>query len=383
MRRLIRLTVLSFLCTVLVVMAGALRENLNARAAVPPRVIAAGTGAGIAPLLAAQVPALTSSPAVLVTPASAVVSLPKASPAGAENAVLADERVDDGSPWSPPLWFPDDQAEALLALEQISRAPDRVGPKLGLKSKSVFVFDLESGEVLLSKNADDRRPVASLTKVVSSLTVASEGPDLDEEVCIDVSAKPGWPGAVTRLRSGTCTTGWDLLAAAMVKSDNGAAYALSSVAGLPHYPFVARMNVVASELGMDQSTFSDPSGAEDDNLSTARDMTRAIVAASLHPALVPVAGASYWDMYDATNDRVRRLYTTNKLHDRSNTEVLAAKTGYTDTARYCFTAVFRTRNGRKVAMTVLGGYRSRHRWSDVRAILDWVESGAPGAGVPS
>ena len=51
----------------------------------------------------------------------------------------------------------------------------------------------------------------------------------------------------------------------------------------------------------------------------------------------------------------------------------AAKTGYTDTARHCFSAVVETRDGRRVAMTVMGARWGKHRWRDVERILRWVE----------
>ena len=379
MRRLLRLTMLSFSCTILLMMVGALRGQLAER-----RQLVADAARSATPVVHEQ-PVLASHVAASVAGLSSLDS--KALGFFEMRVMSRDDQPDSETPleplilpWSPPSWFPEEQTEALHAVDHISDSPDGLGPSLGLRSKAVFVYDLEAGTTLLSRNADDRRPVASLTKVISALTVASESPDLDRELCLDTSTRPSWPGAVSRLRTGTCTTGWDLLGAALVRSDNGAAIALSQVAGLPHYPFIDRMNVVAAELGMDQSTFSDPSGVEDDNLSTARDMTRAVVAASLHPTVHPVASAPYWDLTDSTRGRTKRLFTTNKLVQRSGTEILAAKTGYTDTARHCFTAVFRLRDGRKVAMTVLGGFWSRHRWSDVRKILAWIERGAPGAG---
>ena len=54
--------------------------------------------------------------------------------------------------------------------------------------------------------------------------------------------------------------------------------------------------------------------------------------------------------------------------------MVAGKTGYTDTARYCFTGVFRLEDGREVAVTTLGARWSRQRWSDVRSLLRWVEA---------
>lgn len=381
MRRLLRLTVLSFFCTVIIVMAGALSDQLvERRHTVAEAARAATPIEQQTPVLAAHVEASTVDFSPLGSEAMGFFEMRIFEPEPTPPPPVFEEP--EPLPWAPPTWFPAEHAEGLHAVDHITDSPDGVGPALGLRSRAVFVYDLGAGSVLLSRNADDRRPVASLTKVVSALTVASEAPDLDRELCLDTSTRPSWPGAVSRLRTGTCTSGWDLLGAALVRSDNGAAIALSRVAGLPHYPFIERMNGVAADLGMDQSTFSDPSGVEDDNLSTARDMTRAVVAASLHPTVHPVASAPYWDFTDHTRGRVKRLYTTNKLVKRGGTEILAAKTGYTDTARHCFTGVFQLRDGRKVALTVLGGYWSRHRWSDVRKILAWIERGAPGAGEP-
>jgi len=282
------------------------------------------------------------------------------------------EMVEELPAWGPPAWFPDD----LMALEGINAGAERTGPDLRLSSRAVFVYDVDSGEVLLSRAADDRRPVASLTKVVAGLTLVSELPDLESEICLDQSTRPSWPGAVTRFRTGTCMSGWDYLGAALVRSDNRAAYAFPVIAGVPHDDFVDRMNQVSGELGMDMSTFSDPSGVEDDNLSTARDLTRAILAASIHRTLAPVVSAPFWDVKERKRS-VRRMFTTNRLHERSRTEVLAAKTGYTNTARYCFSTVMRLRNNRRVALTTLGARWSRQRWSDVRKVLSWIEKGGP------
>lgn len=275
-------------------------------------------------------------------------------------------------PWSPPSWFPEEARDDLWALDGMSghAAPGR-GPTV--RATAAFVYDVDAGVVLYEKRADERRPVASLTKVLSGLAALAESPDLGREICIDPSQWPGWPGAHSYLNTGTCTTGWDLLGAALVASDNRAAFAFAPISGLPFQPFIARMNEVAADLGMDQSTFVDPAGVDDNNLSTARDITRAALAASLHPVLSPVASASSWDISETRRDRSRRLFSTNRLADQENLEFLAAKTGYTDTARYCFTAVVRTESGRRIALAVLGAPNVRTRWADVRRIVDWVE----------
>ena len=271
--------------------------------------------------------------------------------------------------WSPPDWVVDlgpATVDAAWALAEMDG--DAVETTLRLNSRSAFAFDLDSGEVLLEKRPDDPYPAASLTKLVTALTVASESPDLDERICITPEMWPGWPGASSKLNTGVCTRGWDLLGAALVKSDNRAAYALTHLAPWPSALFVDQMNEVAAGLGMERSSFVDPSGALDDNLATARDLTKAVTMVAFHPLLGSIASAPYWDT-DVGN-RVRRLATTNKLAGRDDLVFLAAKTGYTDTARHCFAGVIETSTGRRIALTVLGAGRSSARWADVRRIVD-------------
>lgn len=425
MSRLWSTAALSFLCTTGIVLIGAAQRSTPAAATVPRPVPAALPPVGVEAkrptntVVSADGAAPAPRPSAVAPPVPAVAPVVSTGPGAVSRAwsTLSEGLLGDAppQPWpgtglyqedhpssvpalagsgldqalsppprsktfEPPPWFPADQRLALTMLDDIGGAPARTEAQLQLHSRAVFVWDLDANRALLARRADDRRPVASLTKVVSALTTVAEGADLDAEVCLDLSSRPSWPGAVSRIRRGTCTSGWDLLGAALVRSDNGAAYALPEVTGLPHYVFVARMNAVARELNMDQSTWSDPSGAEDDNLSTARDMTRAIIATSLHPELGPVASAPSWLMEDHTDGKTRQLITTNSLIGRQDTDILAAKTGYTDTARYCFTGVFRLSNGRTIAVTTLGAGRNRDRWADLRSILAWAETERPEAG---
>jgi len=271
--------------------------------------------------------------------------------------------------WSPPDWVGDlgpTTVDAAWTLPEMDG--DAPETSLRLYSRSAFAFDLDSGEVLLEKRPDDPYPVASLTKLVTALTVASQSPDLEERICITPEMWPGWPGASSKLNTGVCTRGWDLLGAALVKSDNRAAYALTHLAPWPAALFVDQMNEVAADLGMERSSFVDPSGALDENLATARDLTKAVTMVAFHPLLGSIASAPYWDTDVGT--RVRRLATTNKLAGRDDLVFLAAKTGYTDTAHHCFAGVVETSTGRRIALTVLGAGRSSARWADVRHIVD-------------
>lgn len=271
-------------------------------------------------------------------------------------------------PWTAPVWHPN--AAALAVLPELDG--DGPSPFWGVTARAAFVYDVDASEVLYERSADDPRPVASLTKLVSSLAMASEAPDLEQEQCVDLRFYPSRNGAFSKLSTGECYRGWDLLGAALVASDNRAAYGLQVVSGLEFTQFVGRMTEVSRELGMSRSRWADPSGLEDDNLSTAREMTKAAIAVAAHPVLSMAATADAWTLLP-TEGRERTLPSTDRLASRDDVEVLAAKTGYTDTAGYCFTAVVRTASGRTIAMTLLGSPSTATRWRDVEKVLQHVK----------
>lgn len=279
--------------------------------------------------------------------------------------------------WSPPSWHP--AGDRLSVLPEMEGEAQRRGPTL--RSRSVFLYDLDSGEVLVSRAADDRRPVASLTKLVSSLAMASEAPDLDEIHCIDSRFYPTRNGAKSHFSTGECYRGWDYLGAAMVASDNRAAYGLQVSSGLRYDDFIERMDEVSEELSMTLSTWADPSGLEDENFSTARDIARAAVAVAYHPLLDIAATAPSWriarvkdaETRSLRTPSLRTLFTTDRLLARKDLQIFAAKTGYTDTAGYCFTAVMQTPKHRNVVLAILGAPKSNSRWRDVATLIDWAD----------
>lgn len=271
------------------------------------------------------------------------------------------------APWSPPTWV---EGEEIWQLPMMDAPGPRSGPRVN--ARAAFVYDLDRGEVLFERRADERRPVASLTKLVAGLAFASFQPDLQAEACIDYEQRPSRSGARSKFHTGDCASGWDYLGAAMVASDNRAAYALGASADRSVDELITRMNSVSEELGLAWSSWSDPSGLEDDNLSTARDIAKATVAAASVPELQLAASSRHWDLHRRTRP-VRRLGSTNKLIDRRQLEIIAGKTGYTSTAGYCFTAVVETEWGQRLVITLLGEGRERWRWDDTLRILQWAE----------
>ena len=85
----------------------------------------------------------------------------------------------------PPEWSGDASSSHLWLLDGIDGSVQGVD-SIWLHSKSAFAYDIDSGEVLIAKSPDDDRlPVASLTKLISGLTVSAESSQLDAPLCLD------------------------------------------------------------------------------------------------------------------------------------------------------------------------------------------------------
>ena len=351
---------------------GAVRERIVAAdgARVVRRAVAtAVVGALGAALAVAVEPGASAMTAALPAPDALLGSL-STLPQEAPNEA---PRIHTTAPdWEPPVWHP--EPDALLAIQGMDASPAS-SARPSLNARAAYAYDLDSGEVLLAYNPDERWPVASLTKLVAGLAVTTEAPDLERVHCVDERWYPTRNGARSKFSTGECYRAWDMLGSMLVASDNRGAFGMQVASGLEYEDFIGRMNTVAADLGMSFSTFSDPSGLEDDNLSTARDMAKAVVAAAYHPVLSVAVNAPRWQTKRMDAPGGRSLNTTNRLAARTSLEVLAAKTGYTDTARYCYTALVRTSSGRRVALSIIGANRSSQRWSDVDRVLRWVEKG--------
>lgn len=269
------------------------------------------------------------------------------------------------SAWTPPEWL---DWETALVLENLDTEARFDAPRL--RSRHAIVADLDRGEVLFAHRADEPASVASLTKLVSGLAMLSTTPDLSRELCVTSEHYPTRSGAFSSFETGICHTGWEWFGAAMVRSDNRGAMGMASLSDLAYDNFIDRMNSLSAELGMHLSTWTDPTGLEDENMASARDMLKAVIATAAAPELTLVGSAPWWQI--DTRRGPKRLYSTNRLRERFDVEV--AKTGYTDTARYCFASVLRTDNGRRLATVVLGAPSSRARFEDTLRLVRAAEA---------
>ena len=240
-------------------------------------------------------------------------------------------------------------------------------PPPDVKGASVVVVDANSGDVLFQRNPDEKRPVGSTQKLLTSLIVAEHG-NLDKQVVIDPIDEMAEPTTL-QLKPGTSYTKGTLLTALLVKSPNDVARALGRDTGGSLEDFAKLMNSKAASLGMNSSHFVNPNGLPaDDQYSTAADMSKVARAAYANPVLRPIMATKYLPFRYA-DGHVHMLRNTNQTM-RDNWFCTGMKTGYTDKAKHCLVSSG-SYNGKEVITVILGSTKERV-FTDSARMLRWA-----------
>jgi D-alanyl-D-alanine carboxypeptidase len=244
---------------------------------------------------------------------------------------------------------------------------DTTVPEPLLDANAAILVHLESGRVLFEKNAHTKVPIASLTKVLSAL-VAQDLFLPDESVTV-ASGSVRVDGVKQTLYLGERILVRDLVAMMLVESSNDAAYALAAYAHERGQDFVAKMNGKAWVLGMNDCTFTDPAGLDDNAYCTADDVLRLTRAAlELAPELWPVMASPLVQVKSADGRIAHEVKSTNELLGRLP-GIIGGKTGHTDGALGCLMLVVETHDGRDTLVSIVLG--SRTRFADTSALLGW------------
>jgi len=248
--------------------------------------------------------------------------------------------------------------------EQHDLAPD---------AQSAIVIERDTGQLLFEKDANTKRPPASMTKVMTLLlimeAIENEELSLDETIRISENAA-SMGGSQIFLGAGEEMSVHDLLKGIAIASGNDASVALAERISGSEEAFVKEMNDKVTELGLENTYFQNASGLPADNhYSTSYDM--AMIAKEL---LKYETITDYTSIYD---DYLRKgeenefwLVNTNKLV-KFYPGVDGLKTGYTNEAKYCLTATAMKDDMRVIAV-VMGADTIKERNASVSSLLDYA-----------
>jgi len=247
-----------------------------------------------------------------------------------------------------------------------------------LRSAAALVWDEDSGHAVYSHHADAAGPIASISKLMTSLVVLEAQQSMGEVLEIapedDQLPKPN----VSRLKIGTQLTRSDLLHLALMASENRAANALAR-----YYPggwraCIAAMNAKAAALGMTQTHFVEPTGLSSSNVASPQDLVLLVKAASQVQIIQEDSTAPEYIV--EVQGELMSFRTTDHLVASPDWDIVVQKTGFIGEAGRCL-VMKAIVDGRAFEIVLLNSQGTKTRLADAQRVRHWLEArdrlGAP------
>ena len=258
----------------------------------------------------------------------------------------------------------------LPKIQRVARESGMSMDPIALRSGSALVVDEQSNQVLLSKNADDVRPIASLTKLMTAAVILDAHLPMDQIIEITDDDIDTLKWSSSRLRPGMKLSREELLKLALMSSENRAAHALARTYPGGMDAFMQAMNRKAVELGMTHTHYLDPTGLSPQNESTAHDLAILVKAVYAYP-LIREFSTHPKSTVDVGN-RELKYRNTDHLIFNSGWDILLQKTGYINEAGHCL-VLNTVVQGRKVIVVLLDAWGKYSHFGDAERIRSWIE----------
>jgi D-alanyl-D-alanine endopeptidase (penicillin-binding protein 7) len=258
----------------------------------------------------------------------------------------------------------------LLGGVLVAAAPALAG--IDIRSGSALIID-HYGNRLFSRNTDEVRPIASITKLMMAMVLLDADLPMDDRITIIEADRDRLRWSRSRLRIGEATLSRaDLLRIALMSSDNRAAAALGRTTFAGGTPvFVDAMNAKAKALGMGNSTFADASGLDSGNQSTAEDLVRLVHAAAQYPFIREVTSTGEFTAHPYADRGSLPYRNTNPLVRDTHWTVELSKTGYIHEAGRCLVMQALVAD-RRLYIVLLNGQGKLTPVGDANRLRDWL-----------
>lgn len=250
---------------------------------------------------------------------------------------------------------------------------------LALYAQSAVLMDADTGRILYAKNAEEQRPMASTTKIMT-LILALENANPDDIVTVSDYAA-SMPDVQLHLRAGEHYRLGDLLYSMMLESHNDSAVAIAEHVAGTVPAFAVLMNAKARDIGCYDTYFITPNGldAEDSggvHSTTAFDLARilryCIMQSPKREEFLKITRTGAYSFSDV--EGVRTFTVGNKnafLHMMEG--ALTGKTGFTGNAGYCYVGALRQEERTFIVALLACGWPNNrsYKWSDTRKLMNY------------
>ena len=251
----------------------------------------------------------------------------------------------------------------------IKNSSDSIGVKVS--AKSILVKDSNSDKTLWSKNSDEVRPIASITKLMTALILLElENIDWEKEIIIDDSDLNGDFNKL-KIYSWEKIKFKDLFISSLVASSNTGIKILMKNIDISEETFVYKMNNKALELGLNNTKFADPTGLSANNVSTAKEVLKITKKAFSYPNIKEATSNKNYSFRTINSNRLINVRNTNDLIG-GYLNIEAGKTGYTESAGFCLVSEISYQDQGPILVIVLGSDSHYERFSDLKAVSTWI-----------
>lgn len=251
----------------------------------------------------------------------------------------------------------------LISFFMFISIPKSLELPIEVTAESVMVTNLNTDEILFTKNPDQKVIIASLTKIMTAHTILNHTDNLDKKVTITSKALEGlWYYTVCGLKEGDVVTIRDLLHGLLLTSgaDCAQALALSLYASIPD--FVNIMNEEATKLGLRNTHFEDPVGGGDNNVSTSRELSILLKEALKNEKFKRIFETNYYTMINGLHV-VNYTQSIATFHGLDPYLLSGNKSGYTDNAGLLLASTANINNINYmviVCKSMINEYKSTH-----------------------
>ena len=239
-----------------------------------------------------------------------------------------------------------------------------------LRSASALVTHSD-GSVIYGKDVDTVRPIASITKLMTAMVILDSNLDLDEKITVTREDRDLVQLTGSRLEYGASLSRREMILLSIMSSENRAATALGRSVPGGMGAFIEQMNLKAQQLGMSSSRFADPAGLRVENVSTARDLTKMIMAAYQYPLIREASTTTRLEVYPYKKRGPLTYGNTNRLLKNETWDIALSKTGYINEAGRCL-VMRATIEGEPVSIVLLNSFGKLTPFGDSNRLRKWM-----------
>jgi D-alanyl-D-alanine endopeptidase (penicillin-binding protein 7) len=240
-----------------------------------------------------------------------------------------------------------------------------------LRARSIYVVDERTHTVLTEKQADQVVPIASISKLMTAVVSLDAKHAMNAPLDVTVQDQDFDKFTGSRLSVGSRLSRHDMLHIALMSSENRAAAALSRDYAGGRPGFVAAMNAKARALGMRHTSFVNGTGLSVQNVSTAKDLSLLVAAASHYPLIRAYSTDRTQIVHPGGRRASLSYHNSDALVRGGDRSIVLQKTGFINEAGHCVVMRMIV-HGRPIDIVVLGAPGSHDHIADVIRIRQWL-----------